>query len=231
MLKKDKNRFIDVINANKLDPSHFRHIEKEVDNKPAFILRLENTPLFFMARNETDDFHSFDCRYIQFAPNFPKSEYYPDGTFGNDWMGIDGLLETFANWLKSHVKVYLNEIETPDLWNQIKNSTISNIKFEESDSHKPFNKIEKERIRTALKSFKIELISHYNPSSEEIKIIDEKLSYLSRKLDELNKFDWQAIAISTIISISITLSLDTDKGNALFSMFKKAFDYALNLLT
>ena len=146
-------------------------------------------------------------------------------------MGIDSLLDTFNDWLKNHVKVYLKEIETPDLWNQVSSTSISQIRFEEADSHKSFNKSEKERIRIALGQFKTELIAQYKPASNEIDLIDKKLSYLADKLDELNRFDWQAVAISTIISISIALNLDTEKGQALFSMFKKAFKYALNLIT
>jgi hypothetical protein len=231
MLKKDKNAFIDVIKQNDLDPSLFRHVEKEVDGRPAFILRLESTPLFFMARTETDDYHSFDCRFIEFAPNFPKSDYSPSGVFGDDWMDITSLLSTFKNWLECHVKMYLAEIETPDLWKQFQNSSITQIKFEEPISHKPFNKSEKEKIRVALDKFKTELLSTYKPSNNEIKLITERLSYLSEKLDELNKFDWQGVAVSTIISISIALNLDTEKGKMLFSMFKKAFKYALDLLS
>jgi hypothetical protein len=119
--KKNKNAFIDIIKQNDLDPSLFRHVEKEVDNHPVFILRLQSTPLFFMARTEVDDFHSFDCRFIEFAPIFPKSDYYPHDSF-QDWMGIDSLLDVFSSWLRNHVTVYLTEIETPDLWNQFQKS-------------------------------------------------------------------------------------------------------------
>ncbi|MBU1013811.1 MAG: hypothetical protein KKG99_12465 [Bacteroidetes bacterium] len=229
MLKKYKNAFMAVLKENDMDSSLFRHIEKEVENYPAFILRLESTPLFFMARTDIDDFHSFDCRYIRFAPNFPKSDYYPNNTYRN-WMDIDSLLNNFEYWLKEEVKPYLEEIEAPDLWEQFKNSSITQIKFEESDSHKSFNKSEKENIRSALEKFKIELLTTYKPPNSEIKIITEKISYLSKKLDELNRFDWQGVAISTIISMSVSLNLDTEKGKILFSMFKKAFKYAFDLL-
>ena len=71
MLKKDKNAFIDVIKDNGLDPLLFMHYEKEVENRPAFILRLESTPLFFMARTEIDNYHSFDCQFINRSKPLP----------------------------------------------------------------------------------------------------------------------------------------------------------------
>ena len=170
MLKKDKNAFLDVIKENDIDPSLFRNYEKEVDGHPAFILRLENTPLFFMARTASYDYHDHDCRYIKYAPTYPKSNYFPDEPF-TDWGNIEMVLYHFNTWLKEHVKIYLEEIETPDLWNQFQESSITQIDFESPNAHLPFSKTEKQRIRSELEQFKKELIAEYHPSKEEINAV------------------------------------------------------------
>ena len=229
MLKKDKNSFIDIIKENELDPSLFRKFEKEIDGHPAFILRLENTPLFFMTRTASDDYHEHDCRYIKYAPNYPKSDYFPNEPY-TEWCNIGSVLHHFDNWIEEHVKIYLEEIETPDLWNQFQASSITQIDFESPNAQLPFNKTEKMRIRNALEQFKKDFIAEYRPTKEQIISVDERLSYLSKKLDQLNRIDWQGVAISTVIGISISLSLDTEKGKLLFSMFKQAFKYALDLI-
>ncbi len=90
MLKRDKNGFIDIIRNNDFDPSSFKRYEKDnVDGEPGFIVQLENSPLFFLARTNKDDYHQHDSRYIRFAPNFPKSEYFPS----NGWDHIGGVYE------------------------------------------------------------------------------------------------------------------------------------------
>lgn len=229
MLKKDKNGFIEIIKANDLAPSLFRTYEKEIENHPAFILRLENTPLFFMARTAIDNYHKHDCRHIKFAPNYPKSDYYPNSSYQN-WFNIESVFDYFEHWLKEHVKVYLEEIETPDLWNQFHGSSITQIEFGSPEARTTFNKSEKIQIRNALEHFQKELITKYQPTKEQIHAINTRLSYLSDKLDDLNRIDWQGAALSTVIGISIALNLDTEKGKVLFSMFKEAFKHALSLL-
>ena len=54
-------------------------------------------------------------------------------------------------------------------------------------------------------------------------IISQKLDYLTEAIDRLNKFDWRAVAFSTIMTISATLSLDTEKGSLLIELFKQIF--------
>jgi len=54
--------------------------------------------------------------------------------------------------------------------------------------------------------------------------IDDRLDYLTQAVDRLNKFDWKSLLISTIISISVALSFDTEKGKQLFNLFKQVFD-------
>ena len=39
----------------------------------------------------------------------------------------------------------------------------------------------------------------------------------------MNKYDWKSLAVTTLISISIALSLDSAKGQLLFILFKKVF--------
>lgn len=115
MKKKDKNGFINLIKKHGFDLSQFKRFEKDVDGYPAFILQFSGSPLFFMVRTNKDDFNQFDIRYIKFAPNFPKSDYYPE----QDWAWIGDVYEIFEYWLAQHVKEYLEEIDEPDLWELI----------------------------------------------------------------------------------------------------------------
>jgi len=226
MLKRDKNGFIKIITNNGLEPSSFKRYEKDdVDGNPGFIIQLENSPLFFLARTNKDDYHEHDSRFINFAPNFPKSEYYPS----SNWDHIDGVYEWFEYWLDKHVKTYLEEIDVIDLLEQLEGKALFNTDPLRSRNTESFTKPEKERIGASIERFKKLIEVEYNPSQEQLEIIEDRLNYLTDSLERLNKVDWQGIAISTIISISIALSLDTEDGKHLFDLFKQAFTVALEL--
>lgn len=224
MLKRDKNGFIDIIKKTGLEPLSFKRYDKsDVDGELGFIIQLENSPLFFLARTMNDDYHQHDSRCIEFAPNFPKSEYMPPQGWGN----ISTVYTMFEDWLNNHVKTYLEEIDATDLWEQLEGKTLFNTDPLSNRNSKSFSKPEKEKIAVSLQKFKSLITDKYNPSEEQSEIIEDRLIYLVESLERLNKVDWQGIAISTVISISIALSLDTENGKKLFELFKQAFTSVL----
>jgi len=227
MLKKDRNRFIELISKYELDPADFKKHEKSIDEHPAFILQLNNSPLFFMVRTNKDDYAEFDMRYISFAPNFPKSEYMPQ----TGWTWIGDVYETFEYWLSNHVIPYREEIEAPDLWEQMQGSQLFIEDPLVSRDQSDFDKVEKENIRLAISQFEQSIKLLYQPTTEQIETIRDRLDYLSESLDRVNKVDWQGLAISTVISISIALSLDTTKGKELFSLFKESFSTIVKVIS
>lgn len=219
MLKTYKNGFIKLINENGLQVDSFKPYEKEVDGNPAFILQFESSPLYFMTRTNSESYEQLDLRYIKFAPSYPKSDYYPP----NEWTNIHDVYEFFCSWLNQHVKPYLDEFDVPDLWQQIRTGGLFTHDPLEKNHEEFFSEKEKEQVIVALSKFKEMMQLEFKPTREQQEKIDAKLDYLTESLHRLNKTDWQSIALSTLISISIALSLDTEKGRELFNMFKNAF--------
>lgn len=226
MLKKHKNGFIAVIENSGFQVSQFRTVEKEVDGSPGFILQFVNSPLAFLARTSSQDYFEHDYRYVQFAPSFPKSDYEPS----DSWCSIEDVYEGFKLWLSEHVENYLDEIDIPDLWAQIEshNLFVGDPLVNRTDKH--FDKAEKERVVLAIEQFKKLLELEFKPTEEQLDTINDRLEYLVESVDRLNKVDWQGVAISTLISISIALSLDTQKGRELFNLFKSAFTSAVKFI-
>ena len=74
------------------------------------------------------------------------------------------------------------------------------------------------------------IIENFKPDEEQSKLIAEKLNYLSNAVDRLNRFDWNGLALSIVISISINLAVDTDGGRLLYKLFEQAFNEAIKLL-
>lgn len=227
MLRRHKNGFIEVIRKHGFSPSSFKRIEKLVDGNPAFILQLRNTPMSFMTRTSSEDFHGLDIRCVRFAPNYPMTDYYPE----LNWTNIEDIYERFGVWLDNDVTLYLEEIDAPDLWEQIESGNL----FEDDpllDQNKAeFGKVEKERIRGALEQFQQSVEEEFSPSEEQSQAVRDRLDYLSEALDRLNKTDWQGVAISAIVSISVALSLDTEQGKRLFELFKSALSSVARLMS
>jgi len=49
-------------------------------------------------------------------------------------------------------------------------------------------------------------------------------------VDRLNRFDWSGLAISIVVSIAVNMSVDTEDGRVLFTLFKAAFQATTKFL-
>lgn len=87
------------------------------------------------------------------------------------------------------------------------------------------------QIRISLQEFERLLILEFNPSEEELIQISEKLDYLSKAVDRLNRFDWKGLALGTFIGISTNLAIDTESGRKVFELLRQAFDAIVKLLS
>jgi len=81
-----------------------------------------------------------------------------------------------------------------------------------------------------LLTFRLLVVENYHPDTEQLILISERLKYLEAAVDRLNSFDWKGVTISTLLSIAITLSLDTERGRQLYILFKQALSDLLHLL-
>ena len=57
-----------------------------------------------------------------------------------------------------------------------------------------------------------------------------ELAVINRDSSRLNRFDWTGLAISIVVSIAVNLSVDTEGGRLLFTLFKAAFRATTKLL-
>jgi hypothetical protein len=226
MLKKHKNGFLDVIRKNNFDPKRFEATDDEKSAFEPFVLQMRDSPMKFIARTSNEDFNAFDCAWTKFAPNFPLTKYTPNG-----WGEIDLIYQKFEEWLRSDVSNYISETMTPNLWEQINlQQPIISGSVLEGDDFSDFTDEEKAQLRLALSEFRALIIENLEPTEEQLKIIDARLSYVADALDRLNRFDWRSILISTVFSISVALSLDTTRGKILFDLLKGVFSNVVYLL-
>ncbi|MHA2113773.1 MAG: hypothetical protein ACW98W_20145 [Candidatus Hodarchaeales archaeon] len=230
MLKKHKNRFIEIIQGNGLRPDNFKSISNDEEEGADFILEYINSPLRFEVFCSNRSYNLFDCKRTLLAKGFPLSDFFMgEGVF--DYTEIDTIYEIFKTWLEEVVKEYIDEQSLPDLWKQLEQQRefIPSAKMEKDDTL-PYSDEEKTQLRLSINEFRLQIISNFKPDDDQMKVVDDRLNYLSEALDRLNRIDWKSVALSSLIAISTALSLDTQKGQQLFDLFKQVFSQVIHLL-
>jgi hypothetical protein len=245
MLTRYKNVLLKIIVESGLDISQFDGKEQifyELDEKgkpverDAFVIEVKGSPLKFTVINDPESYHFFLIRCIEFTPAFEERKFlvhpwYDDKQLVDKSHSIDELEKNLTDWLSNHVKVYLEDVTLPDLWSQIENITLAGILpaipgRDTSD----FSGVEKVQIRIAMQNFQQAIIQDFGPSEKQMEDISHQLKYLSDAVNRLNRFDWRALALSTVLSIAVTLSVDTQTGRVLLNMLQQALQSAIHLI-
>ncbi len=151
----------------------------------------------------------------------------PNDEYSIRWTDFNEIKQIFRQWLNYDVAGYIEEKSIPDLWKQVEGKYLLNPDPLSEVNNSAFTLEEQKQVEESLERFKHLVIDEYSPSEEQLEIIIERLNYLASSMERLGKTDWQGVAISAILSISVALSLDTAKGNQLFVLFKQAFTIVL----
>ena len=223
MLKRYKNAFVQTIQAAGLDIDDFTAMDDDI---ASLAIRYKPIHLVFTAFNDPEDPHAFSCSYTIYAPGFdPPPNYYPERGF----VAFKYIREAFERWLAGEVRIAIDEELLPDLWAMIPKG-LAKIESDPISPVAEFTEEERQQLKLALSTFRLRLIETFNPDEEQLKVISQKVDYLVAAVDRLKKFDWKGVAISTLIGISTTLSLDTQRGRQLYGLFQQALSGLFHLL-
>lgn len=220
MRKKYKNEIFNFLNSIKLGKENFDIEEYVEKNILKTIIVYKETPFEFKIRTSPTSFDLFDYQFVTFSPTYETTPLYPQ----SGWTNFVEVFESLENWVNNHVAEYIEELQIPDLWSEYKKGNTT-LRFNEIDfeNQEIFNFEEKEQIRMAINELKLLIHKNIETSEEEQQLVNNRLDYLIEAMNRLNKFDWKSVALSTTMSISIALSLDTIKGQILFDLFKNVF--------
>jgi hypothetical protein len=213
------------------------------------IIKLRESNLYFEIRYREGSFDKFQCRFVPFGPGVrrataayltePRSPIdrtrVPIAAGADGWIpnyntwAFTKIQQQFQLWLERDVKRAMNEMTTVDLWNSATLSeAVSNVP--NVDNTRPFSEVEQQQIRVAVDEFASMLESELDPTDEEMSDIRERLAYLSDAVERLNRFDWRALALSTVLGIGTTMTVDTATGRRLWDLFARAFHAVGHLL-
>lgn len=236
MLKKYKNQIYKFIADSPLSINDFNIIEPkdklEESLKDFFTLIYKDTPMSFYILVSEKSHKDLHYNYTIFDKGYPRSLFSPSLESQVNF-GFNHVLNGLKQWFEGYLKDYIEEQESADYWEQIKQEKIDfsqqNINF---DDNAPFTEAEKESVTLGLNEAKILLLEKYSFSDGQMEIINKRFDYLEKTIDRaLNKTDWKNLAQNVIIGLILNLTTDTNMGSAIYNLFIKVFNNIPNLPT
>lgn len=219
MRKTDKNGFIKIIEECGLNPAYFKASQLGKDENDVLKISLDNSPFYFIVRTNDMDIYEHNGAYVKYTNYFKELELMPNVP---GWLTIEEIYESMRYWINHHIKPYLEDKGAIDLWGILGNKNLLTKDPLDNRDGSQFNEFEKEIIRTSLKELVEEIKKQFELTEGQLEVVNDRISYISERLDKLNKTDWQGIVISAILSIATALSLDTTQGKILLDLFKHA---------
>lgn len=221
ILRKYTDELLTLLIENNIDKNLLNHkTTKNEKGYNSFEISINNTPFYFKLVNSPDSFDAFTCSFILFQAKYPLFEVR------DNWRMFVDIKPYFLKWIKE-VKDYFNELTRIDLWEQLySSSNILNLSEIDFDDKTNFNYDELQQIKLSINDLKLLISREFNLQDDERIVVNDRLDYLTSASERLNRYDWKGLLISTMINISVALSLDTTKGQALFLLFKKVFSIA-----
>jgi hypothetical protein len=221
MLRRYRNALFEGVAKAGLSNDDFSGTESVVNGRAVFVVQYRDTALRFFVRGASNSPDIFEHSYTRFAPGYPtppQTEYAPK----SGWATFASVLEEFSRWLARDGRNAAEEELLPDLWARASSGVMSQGAFAGHETT-DFSPEERKQIKLAVETFRHLLIAAFKPTRQQLDLVDGQLSYLKDAVDRLNRFDWRGVAISTLLSISIALSFDTERGRQLYGLFQQAF--------
>jgi hypothetical protein len=159
----------------------------------------EGTTFFFELRSDRD------CRH------FPGS-----GGRVNDWHFVSWsqIVTQFKTWLE----VIRSEFLEPEPWTLLNEAKILGAEVSSAQDSETFEEQELATMREHLNVIRDFLIAQVEPTTEQLRLINEKMSYLESAATRQTKMDWANTAVGVMFTIATGLALAPDQANRLFRL-------------
>jgi len=227
MLKAHKIALFSAIGEAGLDASRFELVESGMATttyvKGAnFTFQVEESPANSL----------FRFRYHTRLKGLTSWNYCGEHREGEFACTFDRMLQSFTRWLKGDAGDILQAEMATDPWAEVESfSRVFGYASFSQEDMSPFTAEEKAAVRASVLRFRLLIVEHYEPVEDQLKEVNERLDYLADAIERLNRFDWKSLALSTIISIGINMTIDTAGGQEFMRLCQQAFGVVVKLLT
>ena len=223
ILKEPKNKLLTVIQESGFDPKLFTSEYETIAKDEFFVIRLLNSSIRF-SLGTCGSFDSYEFYQSTFTPGFFFTGPY-------HYYDIKAICIKLKEWLNTVVTPYLNELNTPDLWQALQDTlSESTSQIESPLDLEPFSEKEKKQLKLSIDKLRLSISNSFNLQKEELTTINKLLQHLSDAVDKHNRFDWRGIAINVAVTIVVHLALNPEQTKQLFQLFNHAFSNIIHLL-
>lgn len=213
MLRTKKNKLFDLIKDSEIDISLFEGTDLENTESSDFLISLIDSSLSFKVITSDKSFDYHATIFSKFRAGYPSFRFPgKEGMYSGKWSDVIGKLDA---WLKLDVKRYLDEKNALDLWDTLTGRSPAIVDPLATIDVEYFTASEKEEVTLRLELFRSELHEKFADNETLTQDVNRKFDYLISKLDGLNRTDWKSLALGALISLAISLNIDTDTGDDL----------------
>jgi hypothetical protein len=224
MLKVYKNVLWEVIKRSRFSALDFIGREIDENGQGFFEICYGNSPLKFRVLESAHSYESLNDQFVRMAPGFPWW-----GPFKSD--DINKTRDGLATWLEENLAMYVDEQSAPDLWSQLQSlAVLFPGKGQQQEELESFTEREKFEIGRAIRQLERQIAEGFALTSEQTTVVHNRLDYLEKALDRLNRFDWHGLLWGTLLSIMADLALDTKQRNQLYELAVQAFSGLIRML-
>lgn len=179
-----------------------------------------NEPFEFIIYEHPKSFDNFRIQYTYIEPGFHLSKIFPESNSEkyNEYGNLEFLKRSFKEWL-SAIKRYLEDLYEPYMAGSVTEKLNNDIHY----TDEIFTEPEKESIRLAIEVLKLNIETKYDLNEQHLKIVEDKLDYVIKAIDRLNKFDWKKVLLAVIMEIGKESLFSPQKIAQLFNMVNGAF--------
>jgi hypothetical protein len=194
--KLQRNQVIEAIRAIELDPTEF-----DLDNgNTEFRIKHKWSESCFTIGNESG---TYVGKYA--VGDWPALQYEVYG-----WASVMPRVETWLHNVKQ-------DLETPDLWAELQSAAeLFEVGSGDPAENTPFTREEQEEIARQLQELAENAKREYSLSEPQMRVLNEKLSYLVDAAGRLGRTDWRGLAIGTMLSFVLSVALPPDAARHIF---------------
>lgn len=219
MLRKYRNKLLDVIKNEGWDTSLFSGSDENIDGRPVFVIRLNYSPLKFIVGTSDEDSLSMDCKFTFLAANYPLSEWVPNAGYAQ----YEDIENRFKHWLNI-VNEYIEDMNTTDLWTTLTDE-FSTLDQKAIQGNTVFTQSEKVKISDSLYKLLNDAREKQILNARQMELLTEKVEYLIEASDRLGRKDWINAATGALFGYLFQAALTSDNARTLLHMASEAIKW------
>lgn len=216
MLKQDTNALFKIVQESGLSANDFERKASPLPDSDFMATTFKHVPsgLTFTVLEEKGTTREFVRAYTKYTGRPNDAAGVPPNVRPIKFPRLE---EQFRFWMENEVVTAIEEEFIPDLWEQAKSVGLQ--AESEQDDYTSFTNDEREQVKMAVETFRSMIVENFDATTQQLAVVNRRLDYLSKAVDKSNRFDWKALAVSTILQLALDLALDHEKGRTLFGYF------------